>query len=88
MIITKTPFRVSFVGGGSDLPAFYTKSPGAVLSSTINKYMYLTVHPYWHSGKYHIPVHQGTSSAPEAVLALKEGQVPKEARHKYERTYA
>lgn len=43
MIITRTPFRISFAGGGSDLAAFYTREPGAVLSTAINQYMYLTV---------------------------------------------
>ncbi len=47
MIISRTPFRISFVGGGSDLPAFYRKSRGTVLSTTINKYMYISVHPYF-----------------------------------------
>ena len=45
MIITKTPFRVSLCGGGSDLPAFYEKHGGCVISTTINKYMYITSHP-------------------------------------------
>ena len=44
MIISKTPFRISFVGGGSDLPAFYLKNYGAVVSTTINKGVYITVH--------------------------------------------
>lgn len=44
MIITRTPFRVSLCGGGSDLPSFYEKNGGCVLSTTINKYMYITVH--------------------------------------------
>ena len=43
MIITRTPFRVSFAGGGSDLPCFYSEEPGAVISTAIDKYMYLTV---------------------------------------------
>ena len=43
MIITRTPFRVSFAGGGSDLPSFYSKETGTVLTTAINKYMYLTV---------------------------------------------
>lgn len=43
MIITRTPFRMSFAGGGTDLPAFYQVEPGAVLSTTINKYVYITV---------------------------------------------
>ena len=45
MIITRTPFRVSLCGGGSDLPAYYQKNGGCVISTTINKYMYITSHP-------------------------------------------
>ena len=45
MIITRTPFRISFAGGGSDLPSFYHRHEGCVLSSTINKYMYVIIHP-------------------------------------------
>ena len=51
MLIARTPFRVSFVGGGSDLPAFCERQPGAVLSMTIDKSMYLTLHPYFDRGK-------------------------------------
>ena len=47
MIITRTPFRVSFIGGGSDLEAFYSKSLGAVLSVTINKFMYISSHTFF-----------------------------------------
>lgn len=45
MIITRTPFRISFAGGGSDLPAFYRREQGAVLSTSIDKYMYIVIHP-------------------------------------------
>ena len=48
MIITRAPFRVSFCGGGSDLPSFYEKYGGCVLSTSIRKYMYLTIHHYFH----------------------------------------
>ncbi len=48
MIITRAPFRVSFCGGGSDLPSFYEKFGGCVLSTTIRKYMYLTIHRYFY----------------------------------------
>jgi len=41
MIITRTPFRVSFFGGGTDYPIWYREAGGAVLSTTINKYCYL-----------------------------------------------
>lgn len=49
MIITKTPFRVSFCGGGSDLAAFYHQHEGCVLSTSIDKYLYLSIHPYFYS---------------------------------------
>ncbi len=45
MIFTRTPFRVSFAGGGSDLPEFYHRHEGCVLSTSINKYMHLSIHP-------------------------------------------
>ena len=51
MIITKTPFRISFVGGGSDLPAYYTQRKGAVLSTTIDKYMYISTHKFFERDK-------------------------------------
>jgi D-glycero-alpha-D-manno-heptose-7-phosphate kinase len=43
MIISRTPFRVSFLGGGTDLEEFYKEEEGAVLSTTISKYMYVTI---------------------------------------------
>jgi D-glycero-alpha-D-manno-heptose-7-phosphate kinase len=43
MIISKTPLRMSFVGGGSDLPVFYREFGGAVVSTAINKFVYVTV---------------------------------------------
>lgn len=42
MIISRTPFRISFFGGGTDYPAWYTEHPGRVLGTTINKYCYIT----------------------------------------------
>ena len=47
MIISRTPFRMSFAGGGTDLAAFYEKRSGAVLSTAIDKYMYITVNRYF-----------------------------------------
>lgn len=44
MIISRAPFRVSFCGGGSDIPSFYEKYSGCVLSTTIRKYVYLSIH--------------------------------------------
>jgi len=44
MIISQTPYRVSFAGGGTDLPAFFRREVGAVLSVTISRHAYVTVH--------------------------------------------
>ena len=46
IIISKTPLRVSFVGGGTDMPYFFNKYEGSTISCSINKYIYVTV-------KYH-----------------------------------
>ena len=45
MIITRTPFRVSFFGGGTDYPVWFREQPGAVLATTIDKYCYISVRP-------------------------------------------
>ena len=42
MIITRTPFRISFFGGGTDYPAWYLEHGGLVLATTIDKYCYIT----------------------------------------------
>ena len=56
MIITKTPYRISFFGGGSDYPAWYKKNGGAVLSTTIDKYIYISCRfsPDYFKQKYRI----------------------------------
>src|SRR6185295_1524710 len=43
MIISRTPFRVSFFGGGTDYPGWYREHGGAVLATTIDKYCYISV---------------------------------------------
>lgn len=43
MVISRTPFRISFFGGGTDYPSWYSKNGGCVLSTTINKYCYITL---------------------------------------------
>lgn len=58
MIITKTPFRISFVGGGSDLEAFYSQHPGAVLSTSINQYMYISSHKYFEENQIRVKYSQ------------------------------
>jgi D-glycero-alpha-D-manno-heptose-7-phosphate kinase len=51
MIISKTPFRISFAGGGSDIAKYYRENGGAVISTTIDKYVYLAIHPYFVENK-------------------------------------
>lgn len=50
MIITRTPFRMSFFGGGSDLPTYYEQNGGKVLSTSISKYMYINLHKKFDDG--------------------------------------
>jgi len=45
MLISQTPLRISLAGGGTDLAAYYSEKPGAVLSSAIDKYVYVIVNP-------------------------------------------
>ena len=47
MIITRAPFRISFVGGGSDMPVILHPLPRAVLSVSIDKYVYISSHKYF-----------------------------------------
>lgn len=50
MIITKTPLRMSYVGGGSDLESYYREFGGAVISTAVNQYIYILVKPRFEKG--------------------------------------
>tara|TARA_Y100000588_G_C13842768_1_gene748515 strand:- start:327 stop:743 length:417 start_codon:yes stop_codon:yes gene_type:complete len=56
MIISKTPYRISFFGGGTDYPTWYLKNGGSVLSTTIDKYIYISCRnlPPFFKHKYRI----------------------------------
>ena len=56
MIISKTPFRISFFGGGTDYPSWYLEHGGEVLSTTVNKYCYIACRylPPFFEHKYNI----------------------------------
>lgn len=56
MIISRTPFRISFFGGGTDYPVWYEKNGGATLSTTIDKYTYITAryYPPFFPAKYRV----------------------------------
>jgi D-glycero-alpha-D-manno-heptose-7-phosphate kinase len=64
LVVTRTPLRVSFAGGGTDLPAFYERNGhGAVLSTAINRYVYVTVKR--HSELFFEPVRLNYSKSEE-----------------------
>ena len=56
MIISRTPYRISFFGGGTDYPEWYLKNGGKVISSTVNKYVYISLRnlPHFFKHKYRI----------------------------------
>lgn len=54
MIVSCAPFRVSFAGGGSDIAAFYKRSPGAVLSCAITQYSFIIIHKYFTGDQFHL----------------------------------
>ena len=73
MIISKTPFRISFFGGGTDHPSWYENNGGSVLSVTINKYCYISCRPLnpFFSHNYRI-----VYSKTEAVNSISEIRHP------------
>jgi D-glycero-alpha-D-manno-heptose-7-phosphate kinase len=71
MIISRTPFRISFVGGGSDMETFYSQHQGAVLSTSINKYMYISSHRYFYRDQIQVKY-----SRTETVSDIDELQHP------------
>ncbi|OGH61940.1 MAG: kinase [Candidatus Lindowbacteria bacterium RIFCSPLOWO2_12_FULL_62_27] len=78
MIISKTPYRISFFGGGTDYPAWYRKEEGAVLSTTIDKYCHITCRhlPPFFNHKHHVVwSHNETVSSISEILhpAVREG---------------
>lgn len=58
MIITRTPFRISFIGGGTDISDFYNLNKGAVINTSINKYMYISSHPFFDKTKIRLKYSQ------------------------------
>ena len=56
MLISKTPYRISFFGGGTDYPSWYKNHGGSVISTTIDKYCYITARwlPPFHTEKSRI----------------------------------
>lgn len=73
MIITQTPVRVSFLGGGTDYPAYFRQHGGATLVATINKHTIVTVHRITQFLEHNIRVHY---SRVESVQHIDEIQHP------------
>ena len=73
MIITQTPVRLSFLGGGTDYPSHYRQHGGATLSATIDKYTTITVHRLTSFVDCNIRVHY---SLVEAVKHLDQVKHP------------
>ena len=73
MIISRTPFRISFFGGGTDFPGFFRQEGGAVLAATIDQYCYLSVHRLAPLFKHRF---RASYSRTESVLAPEEFQHP------------
>ncbi len=73
MIISRTPFRVSFFGGGTDFPEFYSQHGGAVLTTTIDKFCYITIHRLAPFFKYRFKANYART---ETVMAAQEFQHP------------
>ena len=74
MIITRSPLRVSFLGGGSDFPSHFRTHGGAVLATAIDKFAYVTVSPL--SGKFHGCRYKLTYSKVEVASSLDEIRHP------------
>ncbi len=73
MIITKTPFRMSFFGGGTDMEAFFRKNGGAVLSTSFDKYCYVTVR---HLPRFFEYTTELTYSKSERVVSVEDIEHP------------
>ncbi len=73
MIITQTPFRMSFFGGGTDYPGFYEEHGGSVISTTFDKYCYVTVR---HLPRFFDYTNQFTYAQIERVNSVEEIEHP------------
>lgn len=72
-VISRTPVRISFFGGGTDYPAYYSRCPGAILGTTINKYTYVSLNSLSEFFEYKLRI---SYSKIELVSKLEEIQHP------------
>lgn len=80
MYLTKTPFRISFFGGGTDLPEFYKNYGGCVVSSTIDKYIYLAINKQFERKGYNLKYK--INELPKTINSIKH-PIIKEVFKKY-----
>jgi D-glycero-alpha-D-manno-heptose-7-phosphate kinase len=73
MIITKTPYRISLFGGGTDLPGWFKKKKSLIISGTINKYVYLSLRDL---GNFYFNRYRFVYSRTEEVISLSDFQHP------------
>ena len=82
MIITKTPYRISFFGGGTDYPHWYNKFGGKVISTTIDKYAYITIRKLPPFFKHDVRVSYSKIEARKGVDKIKHKAVREILKHK------
>ena len=72
-IVSKTPLRISFAGGGSDLPIFFenSNSYGKVVSTSIDKYVYVTVKSHGEVFKEKIRLNYSSTETVDSVELIK-----------------
>ena len=81
MIICRTPTRISFFGGGTDYPAWYREHGGSVLSTTINKYSYITVRYLPNFFDYKFRIRYYRTEETQTLEEIKHPSVRECARH-------
>ena len=70
MKTSRTPLRISFLGGGSDYPQFYNEYGGAVLGTSINKYCYVVLHDGHSHYFFDLPTKAGLGSSSAYTVGL------------------
>jgi D-glycero-alpha-D-manno-heptose-7-phosphate kinase len=78
MIVTKTPLRISFFGGGSDIPQFYNDHPGLVISTAINKHIYIAAN---HCVANHIKLVYSEMEYPKNIADIKHDRIREVLRY-------
>lgn len=70
MIISRTPFRISFLGGGTDYPQWYNEHGGAILATSIDKYCYVMLHNGIVNHTFDIPTKSGMATSSAYTVGL------------------